>query len=143
VQTAKAPTGKTKFLADGRGLYLRIGPSGSKSWIYRYRQGERLHDMGMGSYPDVGLADARGRAAVQRKLRLDGTDPIEARKATRVAARINAAKVMTFRQCAEAYTARHRPGWRNPKHAAQWPAQSLGWPCHVRSILIPYLVPYL
>ncbi len=29
---------------------------------------------------------------------------------------------MTFRQCAEAYIAAHRAGWRNPKHAAQWPA---------------------
>ena len=29
---------------------------------------------------------------------------------------------MTFQQCAEAYIAAHSAGWRNPKHAAQWPA---------------------
>jgi len=29
---------------------------------------------------------------------------------------------MTFRQCGEAYIAAHRAGWRNPKHAAQWPS---------------------
>jgi integrase len=29
---------------------------------------------------------------------------------------------MTFKQCAEAYVAAHRAGWRNDKHAAQWSA---------------------
>jgi integrase len=29
---------------------------------------------------------------------------------------------MTFRQCAEAYIRAHSAGWRNAKHAAQWPA---------------------
>jgi integrase len=122
VQTAKAPATNARFLADGRGLYLRVAAAGTKSWIYRYRKGEKLHDMGLGPYRDVSLAEARERAAGQRKLRLDGNDPIAARQATRMAARLDAAKVMTFRQCAEAYIAAHQAGWRNPKHAAQWPA---------------------
>ena len=29
---------------------------------------------------------------------------------------------MTFAACAERYIASHKVGWRNPKHAAQWPA---------------------
>ena len=29
---------------------------------------------------------------------------------------------MTFRQCGEAYIAAHRAGWKNDKHAAQWPS---------------------
>jgi hypothetical protein len=29
---------------------------------------------------------------------------------------------MTFAACAERYIAAHKTGWRNPKHAAQWPA---------------------
>ena len=36
--------------------------------------------------------------------------------------RLNAAKAMTFRDCAARYIASHRAGWRNPKHAAQWEA---------------------
>jgi integrase len=35
-------------------------------------------------------------------------------------ARLDAAKAMTFQQCADAYIAAHRAGWRNGKHAAQW-----------------------
>jgi integrase len=110
------------MLADGRGLYLRIGPSGSKSWVYRFALEGKLHDMGLGPYPDISLAEARERAMAQRKMRLDGRDPIEARNASRVAARLNAAKSMTFAECAEAYIAAHRAGWRNSKHAAQWTA---------------------
>jgi hypothetical protein len=29
---------------------------------------------------------------------------------------------VTFAACAERYVASHKAGWRNPKHAAQWPA---------------------
>ena len=37
-------------------------------------------------------------------------------------AKLDAAKAMTFEACAERYIAAHKAGWRNPKHAAQWPA---------------------
>ena len=68
---------------DGRGLYLRIGLGGNKSWIYRFALGGKTRDMGLGPYPDIPLAEARERAAAQRKLRLDGTDPIAARHASK------------------------------------------------------------
>jgi integrase len=78
--------------------------------------------MGLGPYPDVPLAEAREKAAECRRMRLDGTDPIAARPAGRQQASLDAAKVMTFKACAEAFIASHRAGWKSPKHAAQWPA---------------------
>jgi integrase len=36
--------------------------------------------------------------------------------------KLDAAKAMTFTACAEHYIASHKVGWRNDKHAAQWPA---------------------
>src|SRR5579885_113033 len=101
---------------DGRGLYLRIGPTGAKSWIYRYKAGGTERQMGLGAWPTVSLAAARERAETQRRARIDGRDPLAERRGARLAA------AMTFKQCAEAYIASHRAGWRNPKHAAQWPA---------------------
>jgi integrase len=112
VQTAKGSPGKPILLADGKGLYLRIGPTGAKSWIYRYQDAGRPHDLGLGPYPDISLADARERAAAQRRLRLDGQDPLMVRKAGQDAARLERAKAMTFRQCAEAYIAANKAGWR-------------------------------
>jgi len=106
--------------ADGGGLYLRIGPTGAKSWVYRFmRQGKR-RDMGLGPLHVVSLADARVRAAECRKQRLDGKDPLAAREQERASARLDAAKSMTFTNCAEAYIKAHAPSWRNAKHADQW-----------------------
>jgi hypothetical protein len=78
--------------------------------------------MGLGPYPDVSLAEARQKAFECRKLRLGGVDPLAARSAGRDQARLDAATGMTFAACAERYIAAHKAGWRNPKHAAQWPA---------------------
>ena len=36
--------------------------------------------------------------------------------------RLAAARTMTFNPCAEAYITSHRTGWKNAKHAEQWPA---------------------
>jgi len=40
----------------------------------------------------------------------------------RIQAKLDAAKAMTFAACAERCIASHKAGWRDPKHAAQWPA---------------------
>lgn len=109
--------------ADGHGLYLRIGPTGAKSWVFRYRNDGRRHDLGIGPYHLVSLAEARKRATEQRRLlRIDGHDPLLTRRAGRDQARLAAAKAMTFKACAEAYMAAHQVGWRNSKHRAQWTA---------------------
>jgi integrase len=110
------------YYSDGGGLYLCVGPRGTKSWIFRFREAGKLHDMGLGPLYTIGLAEARKRARQAREARLDGINPIAARKAARTAARLDAAKSMTFRQCAESYIRAHSAGWKNPKHAAQWPA---------------------
>jgi integrase len=108
--------------ADGGGLYLQVTASGAKSWIFRFMLHGKAREMGLGPLHTISLAEARERAKECRKLRLDGIDPVEARKAKRAEERLAAATVMTFADCAERYIAAHRASWRNPKHAAQWPS---------------------
>ena len=110
------------YYGDGGGLFLQVSASGSKSWVFRFKEAGRLREMGLGPLHTIGLADARQRAQDCRKLRLDGKDPIEARRSERMNTRLDAAKAMTFRACAERYIAAHKAGWRNAKHAAQWTA---------------------
>lgn len=109
---------------DGRGLYLQCsaGADGSicRSWVYRYRAGNRERYMGLGPIVDVTLAEAREKALAARKLRLDGIDPIEHRKGLRTAARLEAAKAMTFGACVDAYLETHEAAWRNLTHRHQW-----------------------
>jgi integrase len=107
---------------DGGGLYLRVAVGGSRQWIFRYTINGKTHDMGLGGADTFSLKEARERARQARKLKHDGIDPLEQRREKRRQARLEAAKAMTFRQCAEAYIAAHEAGWSNTKHAAQWPS---------------------
>ena len=107
---------------DGIGLWLQVSETGTKSWLFRYQKDGRARHMGLGALHTVSLAEARDRARQARQLLLDGIDPIEARNAARLAARAEAAKGLTFRDCALRYIKAHEAGWRNPKHRAQWRA---------------------
>jgi len=108
--------------ADGGGLYLQVTASGAKSWIFRFMLHGRAREMGLGPLHTISLAEARERARECRKLRVDGIDPVEVRRAKRAEERLAAATAMTFADCAERYIAAHRTAWRNAKHAAQWPS---------------------
>jgi len=89
--------------------------------VFRFKEAGRLRVMGLGAVHTVALAEARDKARECRKARLDGIDPIAARRALRQAARIEATKSVTFDECARTYIEAHRSGW-NAKHAAQWAA---------------------
>jgi integrase len=107
---------------DGHGLYLQVAEGGTKSWVLRYKVNGKPRHLGLGPLHTIRLAQARLRAIDARQLLLDGHDPIATRSAARVAARLADAKTMTFDQCAEAYIDAHRAGWKNAKHAEQWPS---------------------
>jgi integrase len=106
--------------ADGGGLYLRISESGTKAWMFRFGENGRLRDMGLGPIHTISLPRARELARECRELRLQGIDPIAHRRAALAVRRASDAKVMNFRQCADAYIASHEAGWRNPSHRSQW-----------------------
>lgn len=121
LSTAKvASLSKRGLYADGLGLYLQVAEGGTKSWLFRFMKDGRARKMGLGPVHTVTLAMAREKATEARRLLLEGIDPIEARNETRQAARLDAAKALTFRECAEKYIAAHSTGWKNAKHAAQW-----------------------
>src|SRR6476659_9846296 len=109
VEKAKRPG----MYADGGGLYLRVTEDGTKNWVFRFMLNGRPRWMGMGPLHTIGLADARARATACRKQRHDGIDPIDARRAERQRARLDAAKAITFGECADKYISAHKSGWRN------------------------------
>lgn len=47
------------LLTDGNGLYLRVLPSGTKSWLFRMTYKGNPYKHSLGQYPDVPLARAR------------------------------------------------------------------------------------
>src|SRR4051812_15170256 len=106
--------------SDGGGLYLLVGPTGGKSWIFRYKIARRERVMGLGPFPEVLLADARAKAAECRRQRVENVDPLEVKNQKQQQRQIAERGQTSFRECAEAYVKLHEVSWRNPKHRQQW-----------------------
>ncbi|HMP56949.1 MAG TPA: integrase arm-type DNA-binding domain-containing protein [Novosphingobium sp.] len=99
VRNAK-PKAKPYKLADERGLFLLVQPSGGRLWRFKFRVDGRDEDgqpkriekkIGFGSYPDVNLKDARRMRDEARALLAAGIDPAEKKRRDAHTARISAA----------------------------------------------------
>lgn len=113
IKNAK-PDKKPQRLFDGGGLYLEIAPSGGRWWRFKYRFGGKEKRLSLGVYPDVSLADARGRREAARKLLAAKIDPSEQRKEDRrVAAALEAS---SFEHVAREWYAKQAHIWV-PGHA--------------------------
>jgi integrase len=108
------------FYCDGDGLYLQVSQSATKSWVFRYAENGKTRYMGLGSARTLSLTEAREAALAQRKLRLQGLDPIESRTRQRQAVRLTALQSTTFGECAEQYLESHEAAWPNAEHRRQW-----------------------
>lgn len=96
---------------DGGGLYLRVAPSGSRSWLHRIVIEGKRREIGLGGFPTVSLARAREFAQANRSAVAAGRNPLaEKRKAT----------VPTFREAAVQTHKMHRPRWREGRHVDSW-----------------------
>lgn len=88
-------------VSDDRGLFLEVNPTGSKLWRYRYLLHGKDKRIALGSYPAVGLADARKkRDEIQQQI-AKGTDPVLERKREKLAAAYSAAN--SFGEIAKEY----------------------------------------
>lgn len=106
------------------GLYLQVkDPGRDASWVLRFMAGKRVNQsgahvplvryMGLGSARTFPLGMARERARTQRALIDDDKDPLAARDEARKAAALATKQTMTFEQCAAAFIAMKRAGWKD------------------------------
>ncbi len=107
--------------SDGGGLYLQVGPTGAKSWLFRYQRQGKSRQMGLGAaITTISLAEARQKATTCRRLLDQGLDPIDERKAERSRVQAETAKFMTFKECADELIRDRSAVWSNLKHSKQW-----------------------
>lgn len=86
IRTRK-PGAKTIKMSDSEGLYLLLKPNGARWWRWDYRRpvtGKR-NTLSLGTYPEIGLAEARARRDEHRRQKALGIDPGEHRIATKAA----------------------------------------------------------
>ena len=106
VKNAKA-SDRAYSMSDGRGLQLVIKPNGSKLWRFNYRFDGKQKTMTLGNYPDVSLAEARTALQNARNERARGVDPMQARKAAKLAR----SDADTFEAVAREWHAQEAPAW--------------------------------
>lgn len=112
------PDGKP--LAHGAVTGLTLHPSSTKGrgkWVLRYvspATGKR-RNAGLGTYPEISIAEAGNLGRQMREQLATGVDPLEARAEQKVEALIP-----NFEQAAELLHQDLLPGWKNRKHAQQW-----------------------
>lgn len=95
------------------GLALQVTASGARSWIFRYRFKTQRREMGLGPFPDVPLATARGYAREARAQIWQDIDPISARREAAMSA-------MSFETATERYYTEKAVEFRSDLHRKQW-----------------------
>ncbi|MBT3529707.1 MAG: tyrosine-type recombinase/integrase [Gammaproteobacteria bacterium] len=80
VKQAK-PRDKEYYLADGKGLQLRVRPNGTKQWLLKYFKPytKKRTNISLGQYPATSLSKARKETLEYRELLADDVDPREYR----------------------------------------------------------------
>ena len=101
--------------SDGGNLYLKVRATGSRAWVFRYREMGQTHEIGLGSINSRSLKQARDLGQVMRELVEDGKDPREA-----VPKKKNKKDSITFSSLAEDYIETKSVEWKNLKHHQQW-----------------------
>ena len=88
IRNAK-PQNKPYKMYDAGGLFLIITPAGGKWWRLKYRLGGKEKLLSLGTYPETGLKEARGKREDARRL-IAHIDPSAQKKAVKAATKTDA-----------------------------------------------------
>jgi integrase len=109
IRAIKPPrSGRVEYW-DGRlsSFGLRVTQTGARSWCVFYRYGGRLRRLTLGSYPRLGLADARAKARKALRDAALGLDPAGEKRAAREAD--------VFGALVDRYVAEHANAYNKPR----------------------------
>ena len=103
---------------DGNGLYISISKPGRGKWSFRYTINKKSREMGLGSYPDVSLSDARQLSLNNKQLLSKKIDPIDEKNRAEV---LRQQQNKKFSDIADLYIRTKKlPEWTNPKSFQSW-----------------------
>jgi len=102
-----------------RGLHLWVKSDKAKYWIYRNAKDGKRTDISLGSFPRVGVAEARRKAGELADQIGHGVMPVTRRMEIAVAKEAEK-QAITFSELAKQIVESKQPEWKNAKHAQQW-----------------------
>lgn len=103
-----------------KGLHIWVKANGAKYWIFRYTYQSKPHEMSLGSFPSLSVADARIKAQQARDELLAGTNPSATKNAAKKILNASQIEKPRFEDFAKSCIQTKSTEWTNPKHAAQW-----------------------
>lgn len=102
------------------GLYLQVADGGGRSWLLRTMVGTKRREIGLGPYPEVGLASARHKAADYKELIRCGVDPVEQKKAARAELLAAEKRGLLFSEAVDLFVPIKVAELTNGKYRKQW-----------------------
>lgn len=108
------PEKKRARFTDAHGLYLEVSPSGSKRWFWKTYTDGKEGRMALGSYPSMGLADARKARDAAKLQKAAGVDPVQARRLEKLKGKRDGGD--TFKTVALEWHGKQLVAW-SPEHA--------------------------
>jgi integrase len=101
------PKDKSYVVSDDNGLYVRVSPGGKKTWLYIYSLDGKRRWYKLGTYPDMGLKEARDELSNARRLVDREKDPA----AEKVKARAERKTAPTVKELVKEYLEK----WAKPR----------------------------
>ena len=98
------PQAKPYKLYDEKGLFLLVEPKGGRLWRLKYRFNGKEKKLAIGTYPEIGLKEARDKRDQARSLLAGGVDPGHKKKTDKQTQVLRAAN--TFQAVADEYIAK-------------------------------------
>lgn len=119
VENLKAPGRYTDALV--KGLHLWVKANLTKYWIFRFSCNGKQHNISLGAYPRVTIAEARIKAQRARDELDKGSNPLAQRKEVKLKDRVEKPSgIKTFREFSLECLQKKRLEWTNTKHGDQW-----------------------
>jgi integrase len=116
-ETAK-PEESPYNLPAGESLFLKVMPSGTKKWQWRYFYLGKAQSLSMGLFPAVGITDAKEARDAAKKLLSQGINPSQNRKQAKTAAL--QAQENSFQSIAEEWLSRQTDKAEATRSKSTW-----------------------
>lgn len=117
VKNIKQPGRYTDALV--KGLHVWVKPNLNKYWIFRYTHNGKQHNISLGAFPALSIAEARLKAQQARDQLTSGTNPVAAKNAAKTRKKEKETKIL-FKDFAATCIQTKRAEWSNQKHGDQW-----------------------
>lgn len=103
-----------------KGLHIWVKPNLNKYWIFRYTHEGKQHNISLGSFPALTIAEARIKAQQARDELNMGINPVATKNASKALKQAPKTERIRFKEFANSCVQTKRAEWTNQKHGDQW-----------------------